>query len=342
MSTVPLLSPGAVPTYLHGLVDDAAIFPPGNTALERALTDRAEHQASTYADLVGPFVISDERVPELLELLGCAGDHGQARGEGGGSTPGPGDPGEGRRDSAQGPAAARTDQHGPEPGAPPLPVSIVVTGGAGTIEPAVRWAARSGRLEIRAFEASLRDEGDLPRSAARVVAAFDQVRDDLGDAVVHIEPPLPQGDPPTSWFQALDVVAEAGHALKFRTGGVEADYFRGPAVIATCIDAALDRETPFKCTAGLHHALPHFDEEMGVWQHGFLGILLGTRAALDGASLDEVAAIIAERDSAEVVRLVGQAGDDSLASARRWFTSFGCCAVREPYADLVELGLVRA
>jgi hypothetical protein len=33
-----------------------------------------------------------------------------------------------------------------------------------------------------------------------------------------------------------------------------------------------------------------------------------------------------------------QSGD--LAGARRWFTSFGCCDVREPLDDLVGLGLI--
>lgn len=282
-----------IPRYLHGLIDDAAIFPPGNAPLDRALADHSRHRAAPYADLIGPFVVSDTRLPDLLDLVGDG---------------------------------------------PPLAVSVVVTGGAGAIEGAVRWATRSGRLEVRAVETSLRDEGDLPRNAARVVAAVDQVLDELGDAVVHVEPPMPH-DPTTSWFQALDVVAEAGHALKFRTGGVEADLFRDSSVIATCIDAALDRETPFKCTAGLHHALPWFDDRLGVWHHGFLGILLGTRAALDGG---DAAAVIAARDPDEVVRLVGQAGDEALASARRWFTSFGCCSVLEPRDDLVALGLMQA
>ena len=74
----------------------------------------------------------------------------------------------------------------------------------------------------------------------------------------------------------------AGLRLKFRTGGLTADAFPSAAELAACIDAALDRETPFKCTAGLHHAVRHTDPETGFEHHGFLNVLLATRVALDG------------------------------------------------------------
>ena len=60
-----------------------------------------------------------------------------------------------------------------------------------------------------------------------------------------------------AWLAALDEIAAAELRLKFRTGGVTADAFPSAAELAPCIDAALDREPPFKCTAGLHHAVRH-------------------------------------------------------------------------------------
>ena len=56
------------------------------------------------------------------------------------------------------------------------------------------------------------------------------------------------------------MAAEAGLRLKFRTGGLEASAFPTAEVLAGWIDAALDRETPFKCTAGLHNAVRHTGE----------------------------------------------------------------------------------
>ncbi|MEU4402733.1 hypothetical protein [Micromonospora orduensis] len=46
-----------VPALLDGLVDDAAVFPPGSAALPDALTAHRRHRAAWYADLVGPLLI---------------------------------------------------------------------------------------------------------------------------------------------------------------------------------------------------------------------------------------------------------------------------------------------
>ncbi|WP_431942748.1 hypothetical protein [Micromonospora marina] len=46
-----------VPRLLSGLVDDAAVFPPGNAALPDAVTAHRTHRAAWYADLVGPLLL---------------------------------------------------------------------------------------------------------------------------------------------------------------------------------------------------------------------------------------------------------------------------------------------
>jgi hypothetical protein len=52
-----------------GLVDDAALFPPGNAPMARALAEHAAHRASTYGDLVGPFLCPASRIDELAATL---------------------------------------------------------------------------------------------------------------------------------------------------------------------------------------------------------------------------------------------------------------------------------
>jgi hypothetical protein len=37
---------------------------------------------------------------------------------------------------------------------------------------------------------------------------------------------------------------------------------------------------------------------------------------------------------------VSELGPDGVQRTRRWFTSFGCCGVEDPRADLVTLDLV--
>ena len=167
-----------------------------------------------------------------------------------------------------------------------------------------------------------------------MVAALREVETDVP---VHVElPPVDAGANTSSWFAAADEVAAAELRLKFRTGGLEASAFPAAHALARWIDAALDRETPFKCTAGLHNAVRHTGED-GFEHHGFLNVLVATRLLFDGASVDEAVVVLEQRESAA---LVEAARELDLAGARRWFTSFGSCSVAEPLADLRELGLL--
>ena len=62
-------------------------------------------------------------------------------------------------------------------------------------------------------------------------------------------------------------------------------------------------------------------------------MLAATRAVLDGASADDAAAVLEERDGARLAAT-------ELGSVRSWFTSFGSCSVTEPLDDLIDLGLL--
>ncbi|MGW7680332.1 hypothetical protein ACWGID_06305 [Kribbella sp. NPDC054772] len=281
MSTVPVL-------YRH-LVDDASMFPPGNLPLPDAVAAHHAHLQSPYAELVGPFVCTDD------DLMKVAAE------------------------------AARS-------GAAPLRVSVVISGGAGGIEPTVRWGDRSKDVEVTAVEVRLRDEDDLSRNALRVVRACDDCMDEES---AYVEVGLDGG-----WERALDVVADAGYAAKLRTGGLDAALFPTEHQVAAFITACLDREVAFKCTAGLHNAVRHTAADTGFEHHGFLNVLLATRASLDGANQDELAALLGERDGETLAERARALSDDQAASTRRWFTSFGSCSIDEPRADLTNLRLL--
>ena len=269
----------------RGLVDDAAIFPPGDVPLEEAARAHQERRGERYADLVGTFVVKDTDLPQLK--------------------------------------------------ATPLALSVVLTGGAGAVA-GVASLARKLHLAVEGLEVALRDPDDLAGNARRVVAAVDAARADgqLDDHVpVHVE--LPAAPPGAAWLSAADEVAAAELRLKFRTGGLAPEAYPSSTTVAAWIDAALDRETPFKCTAGLHRAVRHRGDD-GFEHHGFLNVLVATRRAFDGAAPDEVAGLLEETDAGAVV---AAARAEDLAGARRWFTSFGSCSVSEPRDDLIALGL---
>ena len=209
------------------------------------------------------------------------------------------------------------------------PVSVVLTGGAGQVHGPAQLCQRRD-LPLAGLEIALRDVDDPAGNARRVVAAVDAAR---GEGVLDEDTPvfveLPAVDPAYSWLAAADEVAAAELRLKLRTGGLDPDAFPTPERLAAWIDAALDRELPFKCTAGLHRALPHVDAD-GCAHHGFLTLLAATRVAFDGGSPDDVVSTLRRDDPTDLLTL-------DLAGARRWFTSFGSCSIDEPLADLREL-----
>ena len=287
----------SVPPLVAGLVDDAAIFPPGNEPMPAAVLAHRQHAASWYAEMVGPFVVSDQRLPELAAALAADAETG------------------------------------------PLPVSVVVSGGAGSLEPALTWVSRRPDLELCSVEVTARDDpgspGGLTHNVTRITTA-------LGAAPVpvpaYVEMPRPSGaDPGPDWLRGLDVLATADVALKLRTGGETPQAHPSERELAACIDAALDRELPFKCTAGLHHAVRTTTED-GLEQHGFLNVLIATATLFDGDGREAAEAVLAERDPARLVKVVQSW--QAQPAARRWFTSFGSCSITEPVDELVGLGLL--
>jgi hypothetical protein len=73
---------GVVPTLLRGLVDDAAVFPPGNAPVPDALAAHAVHRVAWYADLVGPLLLPLSVLPQVAHApppaIGVIGDTGLA------------------------------------------------------------------------------------------------------------------------------------------------------------------------------------------------------------------------------------------------------------------------
>ncbi|WP_310528452.1 hypothetical protein [Nocardioides sp.] len=232
-----------------------------------------------------------------------------------------------------------TDERVPGVGDAQIPLSIVVTGGAGALAGALRLAARAGN-PVSGLEIALRDLDDLAGNARRVVAAVHAARDEgaLDDETpVYVE--LPAAEVTHGWEAAADEVAAAELRLKFRTGGIDAHQFPPAEQLAAWIDAALDRELAFKCTAGLHNAVRHRDHDTGFEHHGFLNVLAATAEADSGLGADDVVETLSLTDDAE---LLGLAHELDLAKARRWFTGIGSCSILEPLADLTDLGLLEA
>ncbi|WP_326562198.1 hypothetical protein [Micromonospora sp. NBC_01796] len=58
-----------VPRLFAGLVDDAAVFPPGSASLDDAVIAHRAHRTAWYADLVGPLLVPASALVHLPALL---------------------------------------------------------------------------------------------------------------------------------------------------------------------------------------------------------------------------------------------------------------------------------
>ena len=200
-------------------------------------------------------------------------------------------------------------------GVGPLDLAVVVPNAAAAAD-ALEVAGRSRNLRVVALEVREAAPTDLQQALGEVEGV-----------VTYVE--LPRGE------RAVDVVealAGSPYRAKIRTGGVEASMYPDEAELAATVVALARAGVPFKATAGLHHAVRNTDPETGFEQHGIVNLVVATDAAHRGAGVEEVAALLAERDAHRL----------PAVPARSLLTSIGTCSVDEPVSELGALGLVRA
>lgn len=257
-------------TALQGFLDDAAIFPPGNLPLADAVAAHRRHRRSSYADVVGPLVISVAALSGLSELTVA--------------------------DAAE-----------------PLDVAVVVpdaTGAAGAID----RTRRMGGVRLVALEVT-----DTTVPALRAAIG------EPDGIVVHVEVPRDERR-----LRLITDLAGTSYRAKLRTGGVRAELYPDEAELADVVVALVRAGVAFKATAGLHHALRNTDPGTGFEQHGFLNLLAATDAAARGADVEEVAAVLAERDAQRLPAL----------PPASLLESIGTCSITDPVAELAALGVL--
>ena len=91
--------PTTTPVLLRGLVDDAAVYPPGNASLAEAVAGHAVHRSAWYAGCIGPLLVPAAAVADLVTVLDagmpvppvpCRCRHGRAARHRAGRPPGRG------------------------------------------------------------------------------------------------------------------------------------------------------------------------------------------------------------------------------------------------------------
>ncbi|MGP3959258.1 hypothetical protein ACTWPT_24945 [Nonomuraea sp. 3N208] len=135
----------------------------------------------------------------------------------------------------------------------------------------------------------------------------------------------------------MAITVPDGMGLKVRCGGLAADAFPPVEHLAMFLKFCADNEVPFKATAGLHHAVRHFDPSLGVDRHGFLNLALAVCEAVEGR---DPAPVLRATDVGHLVRVAQAVPEETAKQARRLLVSYGSCSTNTPVEDLRTLGLI--
>jgi len=209
-----------------------------------------------------------------------------------------------------------------------LELGLIADTGSAVLTSALALARSDPRLVVEAVELK-------PGPGPDLTEAVEQVLETLPPMLAFVELPRSPG-----WTGGLDAIAAAGRGAKLRTGGDTADAFPSTGELAEFIVACVERDVPFKCTAGLHHAVRHRDPASGLLHHGFLNIALGTHAAVLGEDAAIVTALVEQDDSGQLVTAFDQVTDHDARRTRGAFVGFGSCSILDPVDDLTALGLL--
>ena len=129
---------------------------------------------------------------------------------------------------------------------------------------------------------------------------------------------------------------------KLRTGGVIADAFPSSVQIARAILASTKHHVPIKFTAGLHHPVRQFRDEVKTEMHGFLNVIgAGVLSAEHHWDEAQMVDMLEDQNpkSFEFHDTVFAWRDweitlDRIKARRKFVTSFGSCSFDEPREDL--------
>ena len=140
----------------------------------------------------------------------------------------------------------------------------------------------------------------------------------------------------------------ATFGYKLRTGGVTADAFPTSAQISEALVTPATHQLPIKFTAGLHHPIRQFRDEVKTKMHGFLNVLGAAVLAAEHRWDANQTAIMLEDENADSFSFTDdlfawrewKIDIERLKYRRKFVTSFGSCSFDEPREDLRALGFL--
>jgi hypothetical protein len=199
---------------------------------------------------------------------------------------------------------------------------------------------------LDALQAELAEEPLLAMEMLEVPSPSAEAVDAALEALAGFEPAaFLEGPRSPEWVKAVAGAAEESGRLrgaKVRCGGAKAELFPTPEELAAFICACFEHGVPFKATAGLHGAVRHRDEQTGFVHHGFLNLVLAAVAAAMGATVGDVAVVLATSDGPALAAEARTISERAMSAGRLLFRAYGSCSTSEPREEAAALGLLEA
>src|SRR5213593_3264164 len=294
---------------LEHSIDYAGMFPPCSLALEPALENQAQYVRSGDSWMLGAFVLPVEQFDAASQSLSQF------------------DPSHPLRVAALGPKTANADAF------------LDALEGA---DAAIR--SLSSNVDVVSISHL---EMFLPNEAES--ALLEEARVILGDLPVFWEAPPERAQQTIALLAAHNSDAEsATFGYKLRTGGVTADAFPSSGQIAAALVTPATHQLPIKFTAGLHHPIRQFRDEVKTKMHGFLNVLGAAVLAAEHRWDLHQTSIMLEDENADSFLFTDdffawrewKISTERLQYRRKFVASFGSCSFDEPREDLRALGFL--
>lgn len=303
-------APASLRALLERSIDYAGMFPPCSLDLEPALANQAQYVRSDDAWMLNGFVLAIGQFDAARQILS------------------PFDTNHPLRVSALGPKTGDADSF---------------LSALDQTEEAIRKFSASNvdLISVIQLEMALPEEVNI--------ALLNEAQSIVGALPVFWEAPADKAD------RTIALLAEHNSnqsaptfGFKLRTGGVTADAFPTSAEIARALVTPVTHQVPIKFTAGLHHPVRQYRDEVKTKMHGFLNVLgAAILAAEHRWDLDQTTRMLDDEKAdsfsfaedffawrewkIDIKRLQGR---------RKFVTSFGSCSFDEPREDLRALGLL--
>jgi len=304
------MSTASLQALLAHSIDYAGMFPPCSLALEPALQNQAKYVRSPENWMLGAFVLPVDKFGVTRQLLSQF------------------DPLHPLRVAALGP---KTDNAG------------AFIQALEEADEAIRSLSRYN-VDLVAFSHL---EMFLPHGVN--LAVLREAKSIVGDLPVFWEAPPERAE------ETIALLAEHNSdentttfGYKLRSGGVTADAFPTSAQIAAALVTPATHQVPIKFTAGLHHPIRQFRDEVKAKMHGFLNVLGAAVLAAEHRWDARQAIIMLENENPDSFSFASDffawrewtVDIERLKYRRKFVASFGSCSFDEPCEDLRALGFL--